>query len=373
MRLYLFILGLASTVLALQNLGVSLVPSGSGFSVVERDLSSSVGGLTDTNLVWVAANSLSIAELGTMASPYKDIVTGITNGFGKTVMVCPGSYTIGVENEVFASEFKERTIIRGLSKNPRDTRILIANYTQLIAATTPPSITFENLQFCSTNNVWVGGFISSPTADGLTCINCIFESCLKYNMADNQGNTVGSGTFIDCQFYNCGVFDDTYQVYDTEVGVLNNSVVKNCIFTNCFMLPSGLGYRYGVGYGIDVSDSTFISCTADAGGALGDSNVRNSKFFDCTAVTGGAAIYNQYATKSISGCLFTNCVGYSSVRIDLGGTLIGSCFISSSKLTMASGVVSRTGFKYTDTFINPGNAMMLGCATNTGFCSEYKP
>ena len=177
------------------------------------------------------------------------------------------------------------------------------------------SVEFENIIFANASDGVGAAFISGEAAFK----NCRFIDC---ECTGHGGGAFGGQSFsgnvaeisLDgCEFIDC---------YGSHGGAISNLrertrkfIIESCTFQNC-RGSSEAGAIYGTNGGLEIRNSSFISCSASKGGAISyedlteDSIITGCTFDSCEAFgsQGGAIAIDNDGTPllTISNCTFNN-------------------------------------------------------------------
>ncbi len=234
-------------------------------------------GLLDSSIIWVSQASGSMLEDGSMNAPFKCIDDNvITQSYGKTMFICPGTYVVNSCIDVLSN-----ITIQSLSDNPEDTWLINPTLTwPMFVVTNGCNLYLRGVKITSTNDAGVsgleGGAIHSSSKFLCEVVNSVFESC---QVQDSVGafsggwpvSAVDSAVLRSCRLYNCTVDTSTYEEY----GLIQDSELYDCIITNC----RGTSASYGWGGSIhdcDVYRSKLLGCD----GAAYVNNVAAGTWFD---------------------------------------------------------------------------------------------
>ena len=160
--------------------------------------------------------------------------------------------------------------------------------------------------------------------------NCIFINCsARYGGAFACGWIGDNSIIYNCTFINCSsssTVDSGGAIWFIGSNLCN---IFHCTFINCLSKGEGGGvYFYGEG---NISDCSFVNCSAKYGGAIyfnRQSNGYNCNFINCSAEL-GKAIYASDNTL-ISNCNFETQGSESLEELVVGG-IISNCTVNGNK------------------------------------------
>ena len=148
---------------------------------------------------------------------------------------------------------------------------------------------------------------------------------------------VMSSNVFNCIFINCSA---RYGGAFACGWIGDNSIIYNCTFINCLSRGEGGGvYFYGEG---NISDCSFVNCSAKYGGAIyfnRQSNSYNCNFINCSAEL-GKAIYANSNTL-ISNCNFETQGSESLSELVMGG-ITSNCTVNGKKEKTATNMTIIT-------------------------------
>ena len=170
--------------------------------------------------------------------------------------------------------------------------------------------------------------------------------------------------FLNINFINGNASGDDFEKIGGAIYTLYGTcAAENCNFTNNNAQNNGGAIR-----GVDAYDCTFISNTADIGGAMSGGTAKNCNFSGNTAYHDGGAIYNGEAND----CRFT---GNTAKESDGGAMYYGTannCNFTGNAAydeggAMYKGEANNCNFTGNTVSRNDGGAMFNGTANNCNF------
>ncbi|WP_405280052.1 Ig-like domain repeat protein [Methanobrevibacter sp.] len=192
------------------------------------------------------------------------------------------------------------------------------------------NIIFRNAFIAGVNN---GGAINNGGYNG-NIFNCSFVNCSAGQSAGAVGGYGDESIFANCSFincssadhsgavdwaYDCNIFNSTFVNCSARYGgafacgwIGDNSIIYNCTFINCSSsstVDSG-GAIWFIGSNLcNIFHCTFINCLSkgEGGGVYfyGEGNISDCSFVNCSAKYGGAIYFNRQSNGY--NCNFINC------------------------------------------------------------------
>jgi len=202
--------------------------------------------------------------------------------------------------------------------------------------------------------------LSNNSAGGISCTNSIIRNCIVSNcFASSKGggilsSAISPSSYIsqvkNCKILNCSATDGG-GIYTSD------SYVDNCSFSNCSATTGGGIFSYSS----FITNNTITNCTASASGggiyyiaSFSDfsylSHVSNCTLHSCSALNGGGI----YSTASY----FSN---YKNSNSHVDNCKISNCFAS---LNGGGVFTSASDYYYTKSYVE--NCTVSNCSAITG-------
>ncbi len=167
-----------------------------------------------------------------------------------------------------------------------------------------------------------------PSGSGTSVSNCRFEGCKTFITKNSSGGAINTSaeslTLTDCVFEDCSTSakqGGAVQHYMAAEHKDSVATVTRCKFINCVTpqeepkVNESKDKRFGGGinsdaWGVTVTDSEFVECSAKNGGAIsstsnndknkgGSLTIESCTFVNCDASVNGGAIYTDKKTTTI--------------------------------------------------------------------------
>ncbi|MBD5434883.1 MAG: right-handed parallel beta-helix repeat-containing protein, partial [Treponema sp.] len=198
--------------------------------------------------------------------------------------------------------------------------------------------------------VYVGGSAKA------TLTNCAIESCKTTSTTSRDGGggiyslgtlTVTGGTISDCI---AGRSGGGIYAYGGTAECSDGVAFSNCEATGSGNVGSGGGICINKDVTVDVSDCTFVSCSANASGGgiwnAGELTVRNTSFTTCSANNNGGGVCNDGGKVTMSGTAKitgNNASDGGGVAVNSGTFTLENGTISNNTADNGGGVYTKNG------------------------------
>ena len=195
----------------------------------------------------------------------------------------------------------------------------------------------NNIEFCIFNNCYCesenGGAINSDYCISIIK-NCVFLNCFSYNggaiyASDSQCN------ISLCNFTNCSANSNGGAIYYSTLNYVNerNCKINKCNFISCSAGNNGGAIKLSEIGETNITSCIFTNCSSKSGdgGSIGveyakKGNIQNCVFLNSSSKNGGA-IYTLQAPCNINLCDFTNCSANSNGGAIYNSMEYGKCEI----------------------------------------------
>ncbi len=262
------------------------------------------------------------------------------------------TYKLNVSDTKFETSYADDICIRtngGIISNCTLNGILMSFFSDLQALIDDAdgTITLSQNYTCGGSPVIIS---KSLTVDGAGCT-------LDANKASRIFYITASNVIIkNVKFINAKSDSDGGAIYWTGTG----GILNNCNFENCSADAGGAVYSSA-----NISNSTFINCSARVRGALDGGNVFNCSFINCSSSYVDGAICTE---GTVSGCNFTNCSSYSHAGAIGDARYILNCnFVNCHSHEWGGAISSDNSTVSNCNFINCSSGTGGGSAINCGW------
>ena len=229
-----------------------------------------------------------------------------------------GSYTPGNGSIITGGTFSD---LDTLIQNAGSELNLSENYTY--TGGDPTSITIDKQITINGNGITIDGKGTSRAFE-INFNNVVLNNINFINCNNINGGAIywngAQGTISNCNFTNNTANGNGGSVYINT----NNVLIDNCHFINCS--ATNLGGALLVKRGSDVTNSCFVNCSANSGGAIyldGHDDIIGCEFINCSATESGGALY-CYGEEFLSNEYYITNSTFSDTTSPIGGAIYWS-------------------------------------------------